>query len=306
MKRFALASSIFLVVNTALMSQTTISLYDKVPNSKPTADLERVVATESGPRVYDVTFPTLTIYKPANAKGPTTAVVICPGGGYVRLTMDHEGVEVAKALNKWGITACVLKYRLPLDSIMLDKAIGPLQDAQRAIQLVRQHAKEWNVDGAKVGILGFSAGGHVASLASTYFDKPVIAMVPGVSLRPDFSILIYPVISFADSIAHRGSRNGLLGKQPSPETIYRYSTDQQVTSTTPPAFLVHASDDKSVVPANSIVYYEALLKHHVAAELHIYQKGGHGFGMVNATTNDAWMDRLQNWMKSNGWLKGRQ
>jgi acetyl esterase/lipase len=150
--------------------------------------------------------------------------------------------------------------------------------------------------------MGFSAGGHLAATASTHFTKPVIDNAGNISLRPDFSILLYPVISFTDSLAHMGSRTNLIGKDPLPEKIEWYSNEMQVTAQTPPAFLVHAADDKTVNVENSIRYYEALLNNHVLSELHLYPKGGHGFGMNNKTTNDKWMERLKNWMQSNGWL----
>jgi acetyl esterase/lipase len=231
-----------------------------------------------------------------------TAIIICPGGGYGILAASHEGSDVAKLFTQWGITAFVLKYRLPDDSIMIDKTIGPLQDAQRAIQLVRENAAKWNIDPNKIGIMGFSAGGHLAATASTHFNKAVIDNPGNISLRPDFSILAYPVISFTDSLAHIGSRNNLIGKNPSREKIKEFSNELQVTAQTPPAFLVHASDDNGVKPANSISYYEALLKNNVSAELHLYQKGGHGFGLNNKTTNDKWTERLKNWLQSNKYL----
>jgi acetyl esterase/lipase len=242
------------------------------------------------------------MYTPAVANDKKAAVIICPGGGYARLAASHEGSDVAKVFNEWGITAFLLKYRLPDDTIMVDKSIGPLQDAQRAIQLVRETAAKWNIDPNKIGIMGFSAGGHLAATASTHFSKAVIDNPNNTSLRPDFSILGYPVISFTDSLAHMGSRNNLIGKNATPEKVNEYSNELQVTTQTPPAFLVHAGDDKTVKVENSIRYYQALLKNNVLAELHLYPKGGHGFGLNNKTTNDKWMERLKNWMQSNGWL----
>jgi acetyl esterase/lipase len=185
---------------------------------------------------------------------------------------------------------------------MLHKEIGPLQDAQRAIQLVRQNYKEWNIDTNRVGIMGFSAGGHLASSAATHFNKTYIDNPGHINLRPDFQILLYPVISFKDSIAHMGSRENLIGKNAPVEMINEFSGEMQVTTNSPPAFLVHASDDKTVNVLNSIFYYEALIKNKVSAEMHIYEKGGHGFGLYNKTTKDIWIDRLDSWMQANGWL----
>jgi acetyl esterase/lipase len=220
----------------------------------------------------------------------------------MHLAMTHEGTDVAAWLNGLGITAFVLKYRLPSDETMVEKAIGPLQDAQRAILVVRQRAAEWGVDPGKVGILGFSAGGHLASTAGTHFATPVIANQENISLRPDFMVLLYPVISFDDSTGHRGSRDNLIGKNPPAAMIQQYSNQLRVTDQTPPTFLVHAEDDKTVPVINSVHFYEALLRHHVPAEMHLYPAGGHGFGMWNKTTGDQWPDRLKNWLVAGKWL----
>lgn len=285
-----------------LPAQVIIPLYEKIPNSKPSADKETRVITGGILRISKVSVPSLTMYKPSAATGKTTAVIICPGGGYTILAASHEASDVAEEFARWGITAFVLKYRLPDDAIMINKEIGPLQDAQRAIQLVRQNAEQWNIDTARIGIMGFSAGGHLAATASTHFNKPVIDNPAHISLRPDFSLLIYPVISFTDSLAHIGSRNNLIGKNATPEKIKEYSNEMWVTAQTPPAFLVHAKDDKGVKVANSIQYYEALRSNKVAAELRLYEQGGHGFGMNNKTTTDSWMERLKTWLQGNKYL----
>lgn len=291
----------YLLFSHPLFAQVTIPLYEKVPNSKPSPNKENV-ATDNILRISKVSIPALTIYQPAAVNEKRTAIIICPGGGYGILAASHEGSDMAKVFNDWGITAFVLKYRLPDDSIMIDKSIGPLQDAQRAIQIVRINAAKWNIDPDKIGIMGFSAGGHLAATASTHFNKPVIDNPDTISLRPDFSILIYPVISFTDSLTHTGSRTNLIGKDPLPEKIREYSNEMQVTARTPPAFLVHAGDDKTVKVQNSIRYYEALLKNNVPAELHLYQMGDHGFGLNNKTTTDKWIERLKNWLQSNKYL----
>jgi acetyl esterase/lipase len=185
---------------------------------------------------------------------------------------------------------------------MVDKSIGPLQDAQQAILTVRSRAAEWGVDTGRIGILGFSAGGHLASTAGTHFTRVVIPDAGGISVRPDFMVLLYPVISFDDSTGHRGSRDNLIGKDPSALAIREYSNQLQVTDQTPPAFLVHAEDDRTVPVINSIAFYEALLRHHVPAEMHIFPKGGHGFGMHNRTSVEQWPDLMRGWMEANGWL----
>ena len=294
----ALAAILFM--GKILFSQEIVPLYGKVPGSKPAISAE--ISDNSGGilRIRNVSVPTLTIYRPSVANG--TAVIICPGGGYSLLAAGHEGTAVAQLLAGWGVTALVLKYRLPDDAIMENKTIGPLQDAQRALEIVRQHALEWKIDPARIGIMGFSAGGHLASTASTHFASPVIE-TGGLSVRPDFSILIYPVISFTDSLMHKGSRDNLLGNDVSATRVSEYSNEQQVNSSTPPAFLVHASDDKAVPAGNSIAYYQALLRNKVPAELHLYQNGGHGFGLNNKTTDDQWTDRLKNWLLANRLLR---
>lgn len=286
-------------------AQKVIPLYKKVPNSKPAPGYkEKTVTGKDGViRISKVSIPQITIFQPKRSSGNNAAVIICPGGGYSILAYNLEGTDVAKIINSWGVTAIVLKYRLPSDSIMENKTIGPLQDAQRAIQYVRENAAQLNIDPENIGIMGFSAGGHLASTLSTHFDKAYIDNPKNTSLRPDFSILGYPVISFTDELTHIGSRNNLIRKNPSPELIKEFSNELQVTDKTPPAFLVLAGDDKGVSPENSIRYYEALLKVHVPAELHIYQNGGHGFGTHNRTTKDNWMQTLKHWMQHNNFLR---
>jgi len=286
-----------------MQAQQIVSLYDSnVPNSKPYYTKEKWVPEDNGDTIaHFISQPTLAIFLPEeNANG--TAVVICPGGGYWNASMVKEGYAVARRFNEWGVAAFVLKYRIPNDSAMIDKKIAPLQDAQRAIQMVRIHAKEWNVDAGKVGIMGFSAGGHLASTAATHFNQSYIDNKNQINLRPDFAILIYPVISFQDSIAHKGSRDQLIGKKPGKKILDSFSNELQVTAKSPPAFLVHASDDDGVSVMNSVTFYEALLKYKVPAEMHIYKGGGHGFGLRNRTTKDDWMERCKNWMQSMGWL----
>jgi acetyl esterase/lipase len=290
-------------------AQQELPLYGSqpIPNSRPGADRETVDSAGEPVRYSfsKVSRPTLTVYLPAADKGNGAAVIVCPGGGYTHLAMTHEGADVAKWLNGLGITAFLLKYRLPSDETMIDKTIGPLQDAQRAIQLVRQRAGEWGVDVGKVGILGFSAGGHLASTAGTHFLQTTIndSNSGQVSLRPDFLVLLYPVISFSDSIGHRGSRDALIGTHPDPALVLRYSNERQVTAQTPPTFIIHCEDDKTVPVLNSLYFYEALVKNGVPAEIHVYPRGGHGFGLWNPLSADQWPDRLQHWMEVNGWVK---
>jgi acetyl esterase/lipase len=282
--------------------QQVIPLYSgKIPNSINVPDSE---ATTANPEVDSLTFnvshPSLRVFlaPKSNAKG--SAVIICPGGGYHVLLTKREGSDVARAFNKLGVTAFVLKYRLPSDKTMKDKSIGPLQDAQEAIKLVRQKAAEWNIDPAKIGIMGFSAGGHLAATAGTHFKQSLIENAGSISLRPDFMLLINPVISFTDAIGHIGSRNYLLGTHPSKKQVVRFSNELQVDRLTPPTFLVHSGADSVVPVANSIAFYTAILKNRIVGELHIYSKGEHGF--LTAPPFEEWFGRCVYWMKTNGWI----
>ena len=291
---------LFIVISNSAFAQTVteMPLYvGAIPGAKPSLVKEQIIFVNGGVRISSVILPTLTKFSPGKPNG--MSVIICPGGGYGRLAIDHEGVEVAKAFNQIGVTAFVLKYRLPNDSIMTDKTKGPLQDAQEAIRMIRKQAAAWGLNPAKIGIMGFSAGGHLAATAATHFNVMADAAAKDTtSVRPDFAILIYPVISFDDSITHKGSKTNLLGKDPTAEQTKLFSNQLQVTKNSPPAFLVHAGDDGTVPVENSIRYYQACIKNKVPAELHVYPKGGHGFGLNNKTTADKWFDRLINWMNT--------
>jgi len=304
MKLLIAVITAFLCLNHAAMAQQTVPLYkDAIPNSKPSPNEETTTMEGKITIVSKITVPTLSIYPAPKDKANGTAVIIFPGGGYWINAYGHEGTDIAKKFNEMGITAFVVKYRIPNEATMINKEIGPLQDAQQAIKTVRQRAKEFNIDEHRIGIMGFSAGGHLASTAGTHFTTAVIDNKENISLRPDFLVLIYPVISFKDGIGHMGSRDQLIGKQPTTDKINYYSNETQVTAQTPPSFLVHASDDDVVPSSNSILFYEALMKYKIPAELHVYEKGGHGFGLHNTTTSDDWMERCKNWLVSNGWLK---
>lgn len=273
-----------------------VPLYQNVvPNSTGAADKENSVTRDNVIRIAKVSRPTLTIYRPAKPNGQS--VIICPGGGYTILAFDKEGTRVAEEFNRWGITAFVLKYRLPDDTTQVDRSMAPLQDAQEAVRLVRMNAREWGVDKNKIGIMGFSAGGHLASSAATHFSfKADPLNNDTTSVRPDFAILIYPVISFDSTITHKGSRNNLVGANAAADKINFFSSELQVTTATPPSFLVHAGDDGAVPVDNSLRYYQACIKNKVPVELHLYPAGGHGFGMNNKTTTDNWLERLKNWL----------
>ncbi|WP_411273197.1 alpha/beta hydrolase [Daejeonella sp.] len=285
-------------------AQKVIPLYSDglIPNSIP-YNMKEITLNRNGKFAgyKSISKPTLEMYLPAKANSKSAAVIICPGGGYGMESYELEGRNIAKTFIKQGVVALILKYRLPSDSIMKDKSIGPLQDAQQAIKLVRLQAAEWNIDINKIGIMGFSAGGHLASSAGVHFDTSFIPNKENISLRPDFSILVYPVISMADKLAHLGSRTNLLGPDPTPEKIKFFSNDLHITEKTPPTWITHAGDDKVVDVDNSIAFYEALRHSNVPVEMHLYPKGDHGF--VLKLPAEEWMYPLFGWMKANNWIQ---
>lgn len=306
MFRYILMFILPAMISSSSKAQQIIPLYEgKIPYSVDAKNIEKIDTSKTSGTlgISNVSNPTMSVYLPAKGKANGAAVIICPGGGYARLAIYHEGYDVAAEFNKMGVAAFVLKYRLPGDRIMSIKETGPLQDAQEAIKIVRKRAKEWNIDINKVGIMGFSAGGHLASTVGTHFNTAVSENKENINLRPDFMILIYPVISFSDSLMHKGSRDNLMGQTPTAEKKIAYSADQQVNAQTPPTFLVHAQDDKSVKVGNSIKLYESLTKNGIPAEMHIYPNGGHGFGLNNKTTQDKWIDHLKNWMIAGNLVK---
>ena len=251
------------------------------------------------PRITQVTTPSLEAFLPDPSTATGAAVVICPGGGYVVLAYDLEGTVPARWFASHGVAAFVLKYRLPSDKIMRDKRIGPLQDVEEAIRTVRRRAAEWHVNPSRVGVMGFSAGGNVAATASTLYRDNVYTPEDHTDDRPDFTVLVYGVISMEPGITHPGSQHALLGAHPTQADCDRFSAELHVDAHTPPAFLVQAADDPAVPIQNSLRYYEAMLRHHVPGELHIYEKGGHGFGFdsPNISTR-TWPEALRAWLQS--------
>ena len=284
-------------------AQQVIPLYSgKIPNSKISINKEQITANALVDTVTrNVSIPTLTIFLPLKNLSKGSAVIICPGGGYGGLLTKREGTDVARTFAKLGVAAFVLKYRLPDDRIMEDKSIGPLQDALQALKMVRQNAVKWSIDTSKIGIMGFSAGGHLASSAGTHFDARIIENSENIDLRPDFMVLVNPVISFSNEIGHIGSRNNLLGKSPSPEKITFFSNELHVNQSSPQTFLVHTADDTVVSPENSFRFYHALRKNKVNAELHIYSEGEHGF--LKKPVFEEWFGRAVNWMKDRSFIE---
>lgn len=276
----------------------------KVPGAILAPAIHQVIDSSGGwVKIINVTSPTLEMYLPEKNKANGTAVIICPGGAYYGLAFVHEGKQVAQWLSSLGVTAFVLHYRLPNDATMKDKSLAPLQDAQLAMRLVRKQAKEWNIDPLKIGVMGFSAGGHLASSVSVHYNDKVYETTDTTSARPDFSILIYPVITMDAAATNTGSRDNLLGKAPSEKIVKYFSNELQVTKNTAPAFLVHSIDDGAVPVVNSINYAMTLKQNKVPCELHLYQTGGHGYGMgYSSNTESTWPQACEKWMKMNGLL----
>ncbi|MDM1295436.1 alpha/beta hydrolase [Sphingobacterium sp. N143] len=263
-------------------AQEVINLYvDTIPNA---TDKEQVLLEKNIPKIF--------AYTPAKGIDKRIGVLVIPGGGYSHIAMDHEGHAVAKELVKNGYSAFVLQYRLPSPNIMREKSIGPLQDAQRALQLIRN----LHPDLTKVGVIGFSAGGHLASTLMTKFKKDYIANPSHISLRPDFAGLIYPVISMQDEVTHKGSKINLIGDQPSQELVKLFSSDLQVSAEVCPVFLVHAKDDTAVPIENSYRMKAALDDVSVPNTLYTFEQGGHGFGLINKTSDQKWFDAFLTWL----------
>lgn len=293
---------IFLFTLQAGFGQNIIKLWPEgVPNQNTSNEVEDVKITDKL-RIYNVQDPTLEVFLPSKSVRNGKAMIICPGGGYHYLTYNFEGTDIAKFLNSKGITAFVLKYRLPNSSSLITRYQAPLQDAQRAIRYVRFHAREFGISPNKIGIIGFSAGGHLASTLGTHYNDTVYtpkSALDSISARPDFMALAYPVITMKEPYVHKGSRKNLLGEQPSSDLIEFYSNELHVDKNTPPTFLVHANDDKGVNAINSILFYETLKQHNVPTEMHIYPNGGHGFGLaINKGHLSGWTDRLFEWLQS--------
>jgi acetyl esterase/lipase len=243
------------------------------------------------PFVRDIQYPTMSVYTPEGATAPTAAVLVCPGGGYAGVSVEKEGTAVARWLNSIGAAGIVLRYRMPRVEETGDGTPLPLLDAREALRLARLHASEWNLDPKRIGIMGFSAGGHLASTVITHPADDAAA-------RADFAVLVYPVISMADGVAHAGSKARLIGEKPDAKQVALYSNELQVSERTVPTFLVHAGDDK-VSPMNSLLFYQALRAHHVPAELHLFEQGGHGFGLgVDGGAVAAWPGLCEKWLRT--------
>ena len=287
------------IFNLSCKAQQVITLYtNTAPFSLPVEDNESSAKSAGGNGrffVTNVTRPTLTVYLPKKSNASGTAVIICPGGGYNRLSIEDGGYEAAKVLADAGIAAFVLKYRTQRDSAYTDYSKVPFMDLQQATAIVYSNAAKWHIDTTHVGILGFSAGGHLTTMAATTFAIR----------KPAFTILAYPIISFMDSLTSKtsGSRGNLLGKKISLEDKIKYSPELHTTNNTPPAFIIHAEDDKTALVGNSVAYYNALLAKNVTAQLILYKKGGHGFALYNKEEDKYWMPDALKWLAVNGFYK---
>lgn len=291
-----------LAYSSIVAQEITLPLWapGKVPNYQNSGEVEKRDTADNN-RISLVQSPDITVFFPAKKNVNGQAIIICPGGGYSFLSYDLEGMNVAKWLNSKGIIAIVLKYRLPNSKSNITPHLSPLMDAKRAIRLVRYNADRWNVKVNKIGIMGFSAGGHLASTLGTHFDNGNASAADSIeqfSSRPNFMVLVYPVISMNKEITHAGSRNNLIGSTPNEELAKLYTNELQVTKETPVTFLIHATDDKAVPVENSLLFYQTLKNNNVSAEMHIYPKGGHGFGLaLGRGYLETWTDRCIDWLR---------
>ena len=299
----SLVTIIFLSIFHSMLAQPfTIPLFEgKIPNSKPSKVTEEV---EKGDIlvIKKVVTPHIEVFLPAKRQATGQAVLICPGGGYGVLAYDWEGYDIAKWLNSQGIAGIVLKYRLPNEDSQVKKELSPLIDAKRGMRLVRHHAVEWGIDPDQIGVMGFSAGGHLASTLGTHFDTGDASSsdpIEKLSARPDFMILAYPVISMDPEFTHMGSRTNLIGQSPSKELEIYYSNEKQVKSDSPPTFIFHSQDDQAVKVANSLEMYRSLVEKGVAVDAHFFPTGGHGYSL-GINTNDTygyWPEYCADWLK---------
>lgn len=304
MKILGKTTLIFTLMSIVMSAQDTIMpLWPKaIPNQMESAEKEVVEHTDDGIIwITNVQTPTLEVYLPAPKNANGQAVIIFPGGGYHGLAYDWEGTDIAKSLTLKGVAGIVVKYRLPWSkSITEGKNVVPLQDAQRAIRLVRSKAAAWGITPGKIGIMGFSAGGHLASTLGTHYNEKVYQKQDAAddfSARPDFMALIYPVITLGEPSTHTGSRISLLGENPTQEEVDYLSNEKHVDGNTPSTFLLHAMDDDAVPVENTTLFFEALRQHQVPATMHVYPTGGHGFSMaLNDERLKNWMDLLFDWL----------
>ncbi|WP_439475287.1 alpha/beta hydrolase [Algoriphagus formosus] len=302
MKHYLILFTLLFISLAGFSQNHIIPLWENTPPLQKEMNLQEEAIQEGILRISNVQIPTIEVYLPTKQIATGKAVLIFPGGGYGILAYDWEGTDFAKWLNSQGIAGIVVKYRLPISKSLTDPKEVPLLDAQRALRLVRHRAEEWNIDPNQIGIMGFSAGGHLASTLSTQYAHQLDRELDSIDLlsaRPDFSILVYPVITFNERFTHGGSKKNLLGENPDPDLVTRFSNELNVDENTPPTFLIHAQDDQAVPLENSTLYYQALHAAGVEASLHIYPKGGHGFafGMGKGAVAN-WREVLLDWINN--------
>ncbi|MBA3694430.1 MAG: alpha/beta hydrolase [Acidobacteria bacterium] len=303
MNRLILSVILFLVsLPLVVAAQEFIPLWEKgkMPNSKG-IELKDDIRNE---RIYQVGTPGFYAFFPSNQENKGAAVLICPGGGYQHLAYIISGMQLAKWFNTLGISAFVLNYRLPNSPDVRQREIAPLQDAQRAMQIIRANAEKWQIKPDKIGVLGTSAGGHLAANLGTSTEDAtkINDELDKFPFNPNFMILVSPVITMGE-YAHAGSRKNLLGENPSRQLIEKYSLEKQVTATTPPAFIVHAADDKAVNPRNSLMFYNALLDKSISASLHIFPNGGHAIALRNNPgSTETWTNLCEMWLTEMGFI----
>jgi acetyl esterase/lipase len=302
-RKSALLITLIAMSSAVTAQEITLPLWPagKVPNYQKTNETEKSDSTDIV-RISMVQNPSIAVFLPAKKNATGQAVVICPGGGYSILAYDWEGTDIAKWFNSKGVAAVVLKYRLPNAKSNVVPHESPLMDAQRAVRMVRANAEKWNIKRDKIGIMGFSAGGHLASTAGTHFDNGSTTATDAIaqaSSRPDFMILMYPVITMSKPTMHSGSKTNLIGKTPDAQLANFYSAELNVTKETPPTFIVHATDDKGVPVENSLMIYQALKDNNVPVEMHLYPKGGHGFGLaLGIPETESWTERCIDWLRN--------
>jgi len=304
MKALKKSTLVIILISVGMSAQDTIMpLWPKsIPNQHQSNGEEVISKSDDGILwVTNVQEPTLEVYLPSKRNMTGQAVIIFPGGGYAGLAYDWEGTDIAKVLTTKGMAGIVVKYRLPgSKSISEGKNVVPLQDAQRAIRLVRSKSDEWNIDSKKIGIMGFSAGGHLASTLGTHYNERVYKRqdeADDLSARPDFMALIYPVITLGQPSTHTGSRVSLLGEDATNQAVDYLSNEKHVKDNTPPTFLLHAMDDDAVPVENSIMFFDALREHNVPTTMHVYPTGGHGFSLALKDKKlKGWIDLFFDWM----------
>ncbi len=299
--RFTCIFAVFIF--NGLTAQEVIPLWsiESIPNYQKSEEQEEIP-----PRdivfIQNVQTPTLEIFSPSKQNSNGMAVLICPGGGYGGVAYDWEGTDYAKWFNSLGVAAFVLKYRMPQAASVITSYKAPIQDAQRAIRHIRFHASKFNIDKNKVGVIGSSAGGHLASTLSTHLNTSYYQPKDTIDYeltRPDFMMLIYPVISMEKEVTHMGSRRNLLGELPIEELILQFSNETRVTENTPPTFIIHSGDDKTVPVENSIRMYKALVKNNVKTTMHIFPEGGHGYSLGKSKKSAPdWTELAENWLQS--------